>query len=63
MTKKDESLKNVSNISISKECYKKLKMLSIDMEMTLQEVCAEVLEESMLKNKKVEEAIKVVNMK
>lgn len=55
MLNKDASFRNVSNLQLSKECYKKLKMISIDKEISLQEVAAEYLEKAMSKKGKQED--------
>lgn len=49
MSKKDDNIRNISNIVVSKECHKKLRMMSIDREVTVQEVCADILERAMSK--------------
>lgn len=40
----DNDKKNISNIVINKDCYKTLKKLSVDKEVTLQKVVQEILE-------------------
>jgi 3-methyladenine DNA glycosylase AlkC len=40
----DIELRNLSNIKVNKECYKILKKMSIDKEITIQKVVAELLE-------------------
>ena len=49
MYKKDDSIRNISNVTVSKECHKKLKIVSLDREITIQDVCAEILEKQMSK--------------
>jgi len=41
-----EDLKHISNISVSKNCYKTLKMESIDREISLQDVVKSILEKA-----------------
>jgi hypothetical protein len=48
---KDDDMKNVSNIKISKECFKVLKKLSIDKEISVQQVVSEILEKVTKKSK------------
>ncbi|HMG15471.1 MAG TPA: hypothetical protein VK590_08500 [Saprospiraceae bacterium] len=38
-------IRNISNIKVNKDCYKSLKKLSIDKEVSLQQVVREVLEQ------------------
>lgn len=40
----DDNRRNISNIIVSKECYKHLKIMSIDRDMTFQKLIADVLE-------------------
>jgi len=40
----DNDKKNISDIVINKDCYKTLKKLSVDKEVTLQKVVQEILE-------------------
>lgn len=40
----DDNIKQVSNIKLSKDCYKYFKKLSIDKETSLQHVISELLE-------------------
>ena len=42
--RKDPAVRTVSNITISNECYKKIKIIGIDKEFTVQEVISEILE-------------------
>ena len=41
---KSEDKKNISNVKVSKDCFKELKKLSIDKDTTLQEVVSSILE-------------------
>lgn len=52
-------LRNISNIKVNKDCYKVLKKLSIDKEVSLQEVVAEILERSTSKKQGQQEVIQV----
>ena len=40
----DIDIRNLSNIKINKECFKTLKKLAIDKEITVQKVAQEILE-------------------
>ena len=44
MNAKDFDKKTVSNIYLSNDCYKKVKMMSVDKEIKLQEVISEIIE-------------------
>lgn len=48
-------LKNISNIKLSKESYKKIKIMSIDKELSLQQVVQDILEKVLSKKGKVTE--------
>lgn len=47
-----DDIKNISNIQVSKECYKKIKIKSIEDEKTIQEVIQIILEDLMGKKGK-----------
>jgi hypothetical protein len=53
---KDESVRNISNIKVSKECYIEMKVVSIRQQMTIQEVAASILEKSFSRKMKKEES-------
>lgn len=45
----DIDMKNISNIKVSKECFKTLKKLAIDKEITLQKVVQDIIERAVSK--------------
>lgn len=49
----EENYKNVSNIKVSKECFKRLKILSIDKDIPLNKLVADILEQSVSKKGKL----------
>ena len=61
--RKDPSIRTISNLIISNECYKKLKIMSVDKEVTLQEIIADILEKITCKHlnniKSLEEMVKI----
>ena len=54
-SKKDESIRNISNIKLSNECYIELKVISVRKQITLQEVVEDILEKSLSKKMKQQE--------
>jgi len=60
--RKDPDLRTVSNIIITNECYKKMKMMSVDKEISIQDVISEILERVVSKQfnniKSLEEMVK-----
>lgn len=45
----DINIRNISNIKVSVDCFKSLKKLAIDKDVTIQKVAQEILERAMSK--------------
>lgn len=57
MTKKDDLSKNISNIVVSRECFKVLQHMKIDDDVSIQEVCSKILESFASKRIRKEDSI------
>lgn len=48
----DINIRNISNVKVSVDCFKSLKKLAIDKDLTIQKVVQEILERTMSKKVK-----------